>query len=334
MTREKGQEILQELAAPFYDDEIEWKAQSFSQDGKKVLVVPYVDARAVMDRLDAVIGTDWEDVYKDITIKGQEGFQCTLRLKIGEEWRARTDGAEATEIEGFKGAYSGAFKRAASKWKIGRYLYDLPQYWLPIQQTGQVRVYEKKRNISGYVNPPLLNPRNAQGNKQQPTKQPSSQRRNQQSQQQPSNMKSQQPQGQLQQQPQPQGQPPIQQNRGNVQPLLNVLNPMISELGIPNKYVDGILKRIGSENTYHAATESELKVLYSVLMPVHSFLGVCRQYNLPMEQVIYYGQLTTNEKISEIGSLFFRMNKDVSMRAIGLIRADFAQPQQQQLQQV
>ena len=42
---------------------------------------------------------------------------------------SKRDGAENTNIEAIKGGYSGAFKRAAVKWGIGRYLYGLGTEW-------------------------------------------------------------------------------------------------------------------------------------------------------------------------------------------------------------
>ena len=40
-------------------------------------------------------------------------------------------------MEKEKGQYSGAFKRAAVLWGVGRYLYDLPNAWVAIQQKGR-----------------------------------------------------------------------------------------------------------------------------------------------------------------------------------------------------
>lgn len=44
----------------------------------------------------------------------------------------QTDGAENTDIEPVKGGLSDAYKRAAVKWGIGRYLYDMEAAWVDV----------------------------------------------------------------------------------------------------------------------------------------------------------------------------------------------------------
>ena len=51
---------------------------------------------------------------------------CELSLKINGVWITKTDGAGDTNIEGEKGGLSDAFKRAAVKFGVGRYLYYMP----------------------------------------------------------------------------------------------------------------------------------------------------------------------------------------------------------------
>ena len=67
-----------------------------------------------------------------------KGFICAITLYSGGEKYTREDGANLTDFEAFKGGLSGAFKRAASAWGIGRYLYDLPTTWAPIDNWGNV----------------------------------------------------------------------------------------------------------------------------------------------------------------------------------------------------
>ena len=50
---------------------------------------------------------------------------CRLTIRCDEEEICKSDGAQATEFEPFKGAISGALKRAGAVWGIGRYLYQL-----------------------------------------------------------------------------------------------------------------------------------------------------------------------------------------------------------------
>ena len=47
-----------ELAKPFEKTEIQWRVQRQTKDGSSALVLAYVDARTVQDRLNSVMGID------------------------------------------------------------------------------------------------------------------------------------------------------------------------------------------------------------------------------------------------------------------------------------
>ena len=118
------------LFAEFDRDAISWRAQTVSKNGDKALALAYIDARDVMDRLDSVIGAaDWQDRYE---FSGARTI-CYLSIKVGDEWVTKADGAGDTDVEAEKGAISDAFKRAAVKWGIGRYLYSIPAPWVPCE---------------------------------------------------------------------------------------------------------------------------------------------------------------------------------------------------------
>lgn len=113
------------LKAPFSVSDLEWRVGSTFSNGTKGILLPFVSARAIMNRLDTIFGVaGWKDsyaVYPDL------GVACTLTAttedgKIIEKCNA----AEFTQVSGLKGGFSGALKRAASEFGIGRYLYDLP----------------------------------------------------------------------------------------------------------------------------------------------------------------------------------------------------------------
>lgn len=115
------------LSEPFPADAIHWRAQSMNRDGTSAMALAYIDARDVMARLDEVCGpANWSDSFAE-TPKGR--LICTLSLRINDEWIGKADGAGDTDVEGEKGAISDALKRAAVKWGIGRYLYDMPVVW-------------------------------------------------------------------------------------------------------------------------------------------------------------------------------------------------------------
>lgn len=94
----------------------------------------YIDAREVMDRLDEVIGPNrWCDSYRQLEGPGFP-VQCTLTLFApeGDVSTFRTDvgycnNPQSPEPEALKSAYSDAFKRAAVKFGIGRFLYQDPE---------------------------------------------------------------------------------------------------------------------------------------------------------------------------------------------------------------
>lgn len=108
--------ILRELKNP-----LEPRLVKFRPGGGKQLA--YIDARDVMKRLDDVMGAEnWQDKY--IPVEG--GFICELSLRIEGEWITKSNGANNTKIEPVKGGISGALKRAAVNWGLGRYLYYMP----------------------------------------------------------------------------------------------------------------------------------------------------------------------------------------------------------------
>ncbi len=92
---------------------------AFNKDRTRALVLPHLDARAVMDRLDAICPDHWSftlEVISPSAVKGRLTVMGVTREDIGEG-------------DTLKGASSDALKRAAVHFGIGRYLYDLPKTW-------------------------------------------------------------------------------------------------------------------------------------------------------------------------------------------------------------
>lgn len=122
---------LDRLFDPFPKRAISWRAQRLveQKDGTyKAVALAYIDARDVMSRLDTVVGAEnWQNDYPHANGK----TVCRIGIKVGSEWIWKSDGAGDTDIEADKGAMSDAFKRAAVRWGIGRYLYDLPAPLVP-----------------------------------------------------------------------------------------------------------------------------------------------------------------------------------------------------------
>lgn len=111
------QEIEQKLKAPM---EYKWRIQSIND--YKATCVAYVDARDVMDRLDEVFGIDgWEDGYAEADGK----LFCNLTCHFNGNSITKSDTGSESNVEKDKGLVSDAFKRAAVKFGIGRFLYNL-----------------------------------------------------------------------------------------------------------------------------------------------------------------------------------------------------------------
>ena len=122
--------ITDRLKEPFAPNRIHWRvgATTAKKEGvpvwqaSKGIALAYIDARDVMKRLDDVCGDGWQ-------AKSPYKGYCEVGLKVDGEWLWRGNGAGETDVEGEKGQYSDAFKRAAVLWGIGRYLYMLPNVW-------------------------------------------------------------------------------------------------------------------------------------------------------------------------------------------------------------
>lgn len=122
------------LAAPYPAAEIEWRVGSTNKDKTSGLALAYLTARHVMDRLDEVCGpANWSDRYE---FHGSRTV-CYLSIRIDGEWVTKADGAGDSDVEAEKGAISDALKRAAVKWGIGRYLYDLGNIWVDLEDAGR-----------------------------------------------------------------------------------------------------------------------------------------------------------------------------------------------------
>jgi hypothetical protein len=112
--------LWQALAAEFHPSEV----RSRSQGGR---TFSYITARVAMNRLDEVLGAEnWKDEYSET----EKGLKCRLwfRLPDAEEWLWKEDGGAAAGMgeadNDEKSGYSDAFKRAAVKLGVARYLYN------------------------------------------------------------------------------------------------------------------------------------------------------------------------------------------------------------------
>jgi hypothetical protein len=123
-------DIYNALKRPFPANQISWRCGATNRDKTKGIALAYIDARDVMRRFDEVFGLEWQNRYSHAEGK----TICEIGAKIGGEWVWRAGGAGDTDIEAEKGAISDAFKRAAVLWGVGRYLYELPNEWVEIDE--------------------------------------------------------------------------------------------------------------------------------------------------------------------------------------------------------
>lgn len=129
------------LKAPCSPEEIEWKQQTKPEKhaNKWAVLVPYVDARSLMERLDKAFDCFWseETLYMGQNKKGIDMYRCTLSIRVSDKVVISRDGwAEATDIEPVKGGSSSAFKRAGTKFGFGRDLYSYPTVYVQCVPSG------------------------------------------------------------------------------------------------------------------------------------------------------------------------------------------------------
>jgi len=126
--------LIEQLAEPFAPEDIEWRVGATNKDKTKGMALPYITARAAMNRYDSVMGPEnWRDEYIQI----QGGFLGGISLRIDGEWITKWDAGSDSDIEPIKGGVSDAYKRASVKWGMGRYLYEIPIQWVPIEPMGR-----------------------------------------------------------------------------------------------------------------------------------------------------------------------------------------------------
>lgn len=144
-------EIMEKLQKPFDPSEIEWRVGVTTQDKSKGLALAYATNRAIQNRLDDVFGCfGWQNVFREWHGDSQ---LCGISVKFEGEWITKWDGADDSATEATKGGLSDSMKRAAYQWGIGRYLYKLPQFWVPIKPAGKSYVLVNKPDLPKWALP-------------------------------------------------------------------------------------------------------------------------------------------------------------------------------------
>lgn len=114
-----------------------WKVQAFypkTEEKQGCICVGYIDARQVTDRLDEVLGPEnWQCTYS----QNKNNLFCTISVRCGNDWIGKSDCGTESDMEAEKGEASDAFKRAAVRWGVGRFLYELPEMKLKVVKQGK-----------------------------------------------------------------------------------------------------------------------------------------------------------------------------------------------------
>lgn len=157
---------LKQLANPFPEEDIEWRVSRSGNSNGKVWcnVLAYITARAIMSRLDEVVGPEnWKNTGQIITEVRPGAFcvQVGISILVGGEWITKYDVSEPTQVEPAKGGFSGAMKRAGAQWGIGRYLYHLDETFAEVAEKGgkgwnYARLPEKSGGGVYHWKPPKL----------------------------------------------------------------------------------------------------------------------------------------------------------------------------------
>lgn len=145
-----------ELEYPFAVEDIEFRVLRTNKAKTEGYIAAYVDSRAIQRRLDKVVGWEnWQNNFEvtQSSANGEPTFVCNLSIYCEEkgEWLTKSNGAGSTDIEPIKGGLSNAFKRAASMWGIGRYLYDMKDIKCSVDQGKYIPDNEKYKLEQAYM---------------------------------------------------------------------------------------------------------------------------------------------------------------------------------------
>jgi len=150
LAADERKRVIAQLSEPFVFNDVRWRVIQATKDKKRGLVVPYIKACVIIDRLNSVLGEGcWSRTYQQYTIenipatvegksvlKGKIALICEIEIPgigrnsgTGEMW---SDDANA-----LTSADSQAFKRSAECFGIGLYLRRVEKLWCDIDLYGQ-----------------------------------------------------------------------------------------------------------------------------------------------------------------------------------------------------
>ncbi|MDD1505532.1 Rad52/Rad22 family DNA repair protein [Lysinibacillus sp. CNPSo 3705] len=299
-----GTDVLNKLAEPMQDNEIDWKVQTVTKDnyGKlKALIVPYVSARAIQSRLDKVCGLNWKNSYRELNIFDKPAIECTISIYHNDMWVSRSDAAEATQYESVKGGYSDALKRAAVHFGIGRFLYSLPQYWVEIYTTrpngeceyvsGEYKINREKEYVKGYYLRPTLNLQQSNNQHSQSDSNPTNNPQR-------ANLP-------IKKDKRTPDQFSYQEIQQEILECMNVLN-------IHPQHASNLFQYINCPPmALNSASQEQLQSLYEALYPVKMYVMVCiEQFKLPIQHQLGFASHYLKEQIGDYFQLIGRLDEN------------------------
>lgn len=132
---------LRELGRPFAPAALKFKVQATwpKEAPKNGLIVSYMDARLVTARLNLVVGPNWSTVFEPWHGEASAAV-CHLTV-FGV---TRSDIGKGGGFEKEKAGFSDAFKRAATHFSIGAYLYSMSAVTLGASKEGSATTLRHK----------------------------------------------------------------------------------------------------------------------------------------------------------------------------------------------
>lgn len=124
-------DITAQLEEPFPVEDIELLPKgSVERDGKTLcMAMPYADVRVYQDRLNKLAPGEWSTPPPLALVVGTK-LVCYVTIVIYGVSHTDVGEAGPGENQGTE-AFAQAFKRAASQFGLGRYLYNLEKAWVP-----------------------------------------------------------------------------------------------------------------------------------------------------------------------------------------------------------
>lgn len=132
--------VVGQLRRPFPPESVKFKVQTNPKQRQggawsKGLVVAFIDARNVSERLNQVVGAEWSTRFVPSPVGS--GIVCELTVMGATRADVGFSQDVSTDI-GVKTAYSDALKRAAVHFGVGAFLYSLPRMFVDVGQLKQL----------------------------------------------------------------------------------------------------------------------------------------------------------------------------------------------------